>query len=60
MLALARQVTQNANLISNEQLSKAGYQPTTYNRQHTPNGNWARIPGMVTRLPAATRHRRSR
>ena len=48
MLALARQVTQNANLISNEQLSSAGYQPTTYNRQHTPNGNWARIPGMVT------------
>jgi glyoxylate reductase len=48
MLALARQVTQNANLISNEQLSNAGYQPTTYNRQHTPNGNWARIPGMIT------------
>jgi glyoxylate reductase len=48
MLALARQVTQNANLISVEQLKAAGYQPTTYNRNHTPNGNWARIPGMVT------------
>ena len=48
MLALARQVTQNANLISIEQLTAAGYQPTTYQRQHTPNGNWARIPGMVT------------
>jgi phosphoglycerate dehydrogenase-like enzyme len=48
MLALARQVTQNANLISNQQLINAGYQPTTYDRQHTPNGNWARIPGMVT------------
>ena len=48
MLALARQVTQNANLISVEQLKAAGYQPTTYNRRHTPNGNWARIPGMVT------------
>jgi len=48
MLALARQVTQHANLISNEQLSNAGYQPTTYNRHHTPNGNWARIPGMIT------------
>jgi len=48
MLALARQVTQNANLISVEQLKAAGYQPTTYNRKHTPNGNWARIPGMVT------------
>lgn len=48
MLALARQVTQNANLISLEQLKAAGYQPTTYNRAHTPNGNWARIPNMVT------------
>jgi phosphoglycerate dehydrogenase-like enzyme len=48
MLALARQVTQNANLISVEQLRAAGYEPTTYNRRHTPNGNWARIPGMVT------------
>ena len=48
MLALARQVTQNANLISLEQLKAAGYMPTTYNRAHTPNGNWARIPNMVT------------
>lgn len=48
MLALARQLTQNANLISVEQLKKAGYQPTTYDRSHTPNGNWARIPNMVT------------
>jgi phosphoglycerate dehydrogenase-like enzyme len=48
MLALARQVTQNANLISVEQLKAAGYEPTMYQRQHTPNGNWARIPGMVT------------
>jgi phosphoglycerate dehydrogenase-like enzyme len=48
MLALARQLTQNANLISVEQLKNAGYEPTTYQRSHTPNGNWARIPGMVT------------
>src|SRR4029078_10821941 len=48
MLALARQVTQNVNLISVEQLTAAGSHPTTYQRQHTPNGNWARIPGMVT------------
>ena len=48
MLALARQLTRNANLISVEQLAAAGYQPTTYDRTHTPNGNWARIPGMVT------------
>lgn len=48
MLALARQVTQNANRISVAQLEAAGYKPTTYDRRHTPNGNWARIPGMVT------------
>jgi phosphoglycerate dehydrogenase-like enzyme len=48
MLALARQLTQNANLISEEQLRAAGYQPTMYDRSHTPNGNWARISGLVT------------
>ncbi|MBI1995887.1 MAG: hypothetical protein HYW03_17340 [Deltaproteobacteria bacterium] len=48
MLALARQVTQNANLVSVEQLRAAGYEPTTYDRAHTPNGNWARIPRLVT------------
>ncbi len=48
MLALARQLTQNANLISIRQLKAAGYEPTTYDRSHTPNGNWARIPGLVT------------
>jgi phosphoglycerate dehydrogenase-like enzyme len=48
MLALARQLTRNANLISVEQLKASGYEPTTYDRSHTPNGNWARIPGMIT------------
>jgi phosphoglycerate dehydrogenase-like enzyme len=48
MLGLARQLTRNANLISVEQLKAAGYEPATYDRSHTPNGNWARIPGMVT------------
>lgn len=48
MLGLARKLTRNANLISVEQLKNAGYSPTTYDRSHTPNGNWARIPGMVT------------
>ncbi len=48
MLALARQVARNANLISVKQLKDAGYEPTTYDRSHTPNGNWARIPGMIT------------
>ena len=48
MLGLARKLTRNANLISVEQLKDAGYEPTAYDRSHTPNGNWARIPGMVT------------
>jgi phosphoglycerate dehydrogenase-like enzyme len=48
MLGLARQLTQNANLVGVEQLRAAGYEPTTYNRTHTPNGNWARIKGLVT------------
>jgi phosphoglycerate dehydrogenase-like enzyme len=48
MLALARQLNRNTNLISEEQLRAAGYQPTRYDRAHTPNGNWARIPGLQT------------
>ena len=48
MLALARQIHQNANLISEKQLRAAGYEPTRYDRSHTPNGNWARITGLIT------------
>ena len=48
MLALARQLNRNANLISEKQLRAAGYAPTRYERTHTPNGNWARITGLMT------------
>ena len=48
MLALARQLNQNANLISIEQIQEAGYTPTQYDRARTPNGNWARITGLKT------------
>ena len=48
MLALARQINQNCNLISVEQLRAAGFTPTTFDRAHTPNGNWARIKGLRT------------
>src|SRR4029077_13056229 len=48
MLALARQLNQNANLISEKQLRTAGYDPTRYERAHTPNGNWPRSTGLVT------------
>jgi phosphoglycerate dehydrogenase-like enzyme len=48
MLALARQLNQNSNLISTEQLQAAGFTPTSFARAHTPNGNWARIKGLRT------------
>ena len=48
MLALARRLNQNSNLISIEQLRAAGFTPTTFARAHTPNGNWARIKGLRT------------
>ena len=48
MLALARQLNQNANLISTKQIKAAGYTPTQYDRARTPNGNWARITGLKT------------
>jgi phosphoglycerate dehydrogenase-like enzyme len=48
MLALARQLNRNYNLISTEQLQTGGYSPTNYDRTRTPNGNWARIGGMKT------------
>lgn len=48
MLALARKLTESAGLLSPEQLSAAGYSPTRFDTAHTPNGNWARIPGLRT------------
>jgi phosphoglycerate dehydrogenase-like enzyme len=48
MLALARQINQHGNRISLEQLRAAGFTPTTFDRAHTPNGNWARIQGLRT------------
>lgn len=48
MLALARKINETAGLLSVEQLRAAGYAPTRYDRAHTPNANWARIPGVWT------------
>jgi glyoxylate reductase len=45
MLALARKIHETAGLISIEQLKAAGYSPTTFDRSHTANANWARITG---------------
>lgn len=46
MLALARKLTATANLISVDQLRASGYAPTNYDRAHTANGNWARVPDL--------------
>ena len=48
MLALARKIPETANRISVEQLRAAGYQPTTFDRAHTANGNWGRVLGTQT------------
>ena len=45
MLALARKIHESAGLVSVEQLKAAGWSPTTYDRAHTANANWARITG---------------
>ena len=48
ILALARKITDTANLISVTQLRSAGYSPTHFDRSQTPNGNWARINRLRT------------
>jgi phosphoglycerate dehydrogenase-like enzyme len=48
MLALARKLTETANLISVEQLHAAGFSPTRYDTAHSANGNWARVRGLWT------------
>jgi phosphoglycerate dehydrogenase-like enzyme len=48
MLAMARKLVQTANLVTVEQMRNAGYEPTRYDVDHTPNGNWARVKGLQT------------
>ena len=48
ILALARKLYETANLISVEQLRAAGFEPTSFDRSHTANGNWARVRGLWT------------
>ena len=45
MLMLARRLHLLNGLISVEQLADAGYPYKPFDRRHTPNGNWGRIPG---------------
>lgn len=46
MLALAKKLNQIDGLISTEQLTAAGYSPTTFDSRHTANSGWARISGL--------------
>lgn len=46
MLGLSRQLQRTINRISNTSLQAAGFAPRTYDRRHTANSNWARVPGI--------------
>ncbi|MBC7781224.1 MAG: hypothetical protein H7125_14100 [Proteobacteria bacterium] len=46
MLDIAKKLHITHGLLSTEQLQAAGYQPKMYDRRHTGNSNWARIPGI--------------
>jgi phosphoglycerate dehydrogenase-like enzyme len=46
MLALAKMIPRLDGMISVEQMAAAGYPHRPFDRRHTPNGNWGRIPGM--------------
>jgi phosphoglycerate dehydrogenase-like enzyme len=46
MLVLARKMHKLNGLISIERLAAGGYPYRPFDRRHTPNGNWGRIPGM--------------
>jgi glyoxylate reductase/D-3-phosphoglycerate dehydrogenase len=48
MLAQAKMTTRLAGRISVEALSELGYHYQPFDRRHTPNSNWARIPGVRT------------
>jgi phosphoglycerate dehydrogenase-like enzyme len=46
MLAQAKMTTRLAGRISVEALAELGYHYQPFDRRHTPNSNWARIPGV--------------
>ncbi|MEN9783852.1 MAG: hypothetical protein RJA24_1195 [Pseudomonadota bacterium] len=46
MLGLSRQMHRTTNRISVNSLQAAGFAPRTYDRRHTANSNWARVPGI--------------
>lgn len=46
MLGLSRRLHRVINRISMSALQATGFAPRTYDRRHTANSNWARIPGI--------------
>jgi phosphoglycerate dehydrogenase-like enzyme len=46
MLGLSRQLQRTINRISTTSLQAAGFSPRSYDRRHTANSNWARVPGI--------------
>ena len=48
ILALARKIHDYANVLSPRALATRGHTLKPFGREHTPNGNWARIPGLVS------------
>ena len=48
MLMLSRRVNELAGRISVEALAELGYHYQPYDRRHTPNSNWGRVPGLKT------------
>jgi phosphoglycerate dehydrogenase-like enzyme len=46
LLMLARKTHRLAGMISIDRLQAAGYPYRPFDRRHTANGNWARIPGL--------------
>jgi len=46
MLGLSRRLHRVTNRISMAALQDAGFAPRTYDRAHTANSNWARVPGI--------------
>jgi len=47
MLTLAKKMHRLAGRISVERLADAGYPYRPFDRRHTPNSNWARVPGIA-------------
>jgi phosphoglycerate dehydrogenase-like enzyme len=48
MLTLARKLHRLNGLVSVERMTAAGLSYRPFDRRHTPNGNYARIPGLAT------------